>query len=1317
MNIVNSRTLRGSLQQKNKKLAVLHSPRTPQLHEFVVRRMDTHDNDHHDIPHTITLLQPDHNNASTEQLFIDHIPVPRDAWSYDTHDKILRWRGLFGGGQLHLHGTGRGAVGMIGDGLHAVSVTAGARAQFLCSVALNCGAAYVTQGGSVVGFNWDTNSAEWKNAQWIAQRLKLSYTVTQSSPIMPPTFTFEFEDKQTAAIPWDPSLGQFSANLSLGEQGSQMVWNLVFKSSIPPAQDKGLHPATGPDTVYPYWLQAVEDAAASVINGVMEIDNVAPKGTLVGIQGARCLPMVAGYYQVGRDNMPFSIFHGKIHVNGAPVAKVHAEENALTWTDLAPEQQKMLGLPASGTLLFSANGSSATLQDQPTVVKRLTTSHLLQQLDTHKAAHPALHGALLTQNSALTDSSLNILGLLNMSPFAKNAQGEWGDVVQANVRQDLSDIMNSFVPSNIWSLLFPNTPQPTLSGELAIVANSPVKNVPDPTAWYKSLGTAVMTQGMSGGSDKNCANMNGPRAGSWLKDQVANSPVYQAHGQLLFQNQWLQLNSLTTEYLQDQIGNAPTYQGVIDTQTQSSINDIKANVIANPDSPPDMVSKLIGQVTEAGQYAKTNKLYWAFAYYTYNTAPAILANIAIQISINTGNGDGTTLSRLFQQNITVLTALDPSGYFAQMYNQTINTFMSTNLLPSLYGFTGDVSNFNLIKEYLEQFVKQNINSEDKQIAQAAAQLQDILAQKDADEMLKASIEALRAFSAAIQDAMSLPFVANQWLSWFTNKYPNWAAAGNIFGSILIGGVTGLAFFNLILAYKDWSKLSGGEKAEIILNTIQLGTQILAAVVKRGVRIYAIFDVEGMTFAQRTGALSRIMMTGEASRLNEGLLEISNSTARWLGDTAGAAEMREDIAMLMNIGENDLEQVAWTTRVFGRNLDEFMATRLGPVLILAAIGLSIYFISTGESGVALASDIVNIVGSALMLFSMVGGWLIEGGIIASTGVMATIISVAGPLAIVAALVGVALMLYEMFKKQPDPIEQFVNDYVRPAGFYVGSKCSSIDYVFPYANSSQNNLLIMGFSLGSSNKTLVCGGNGNIGLQDKADAQPDTVWQVQTDGLGLSQIVTIAQSQTQTSPVGLLLSLMSDNTVSFQPKMSSSSKPTGNAPTVLTQTWLSTPTNSAQTTNNNTALVSLNLTLQPVLPDSKGNYQPTNTHGWLQQTASGVTCNATSGTTFTLQMSAMAPNFMRMSNLNFMQGTIPSQIQVFGPQFGITPSTPITFVLTGTLPEFLTFNTANGTLSPNGKQASQKVTSSFSLKASNPVGSHQADFTISVAPIAS
>jgi hypothetical protein len=1188
----------------------------PLQYDFVIERMKTFGNSQEAIPARLILLRLDPLDSSQDQLFLDQMPIPREAWRYDVADRIISWRGAFDGGHLHVSHDGLGAYGNIGVGHDPCSVAAGARAVFDCDVALNTGATYESSGGSVIGFEWDPTSPAWKTANWVKNRLRLTYTYTPGGNMGPGTSTFEFYDNETKSA-WKPTTG-FTPSLSPGDQNGSMVWNLTFElEGGDPDPDDG-DPA-GPDSVYPYLMQAVEDAAAENINGVLQIDASDSTGTPVGMQGVRATPVAAGYFRTAPEQAPFGIFDGKLVIGGQAVATSSLSGTVVSWNNLEPQHQQRTGLPASGTLQFSRDGL-LTASAQSVMAQRLTTPDTLAAIEQHNDLYADVHSRVKALRQTLDDNWMTIDGLNAMSPYVQYVQNGkvlWSDAVQANVTQDLSVLMNSGIPSDMWNLLFPSMPQPTLTGELAVVANSPVDGVPDPRAWYGTLATAVLTQGMAKGSDPNCKNMNGPRAAEWLKAHVAASPVYHTHGQLLFNYEWQNRFQLTSQYLADQINNKDHWAPAIDAQVNKSIADIQQNVI--PDSSnPNLIKNMTDQVREVGQYAKTNNLFWAFAYFTYNTSPGILANIAINMAKRTGNDDGTALSRLFQQNASVLTALDPSGYFTKQYMKMLNTFLATNILPSMFGFLGDAMSFDLIKEYLQQFVQQNLANEDAQIAAAAAQIQAILAERNSDEILHACIGALRGFAGATEDFLALPYVAKNFARWFKVTYPKFSGAANMFGSLLLGGITGLAIFNILTEFKSWDKLTAAQKVQLISNTLQFGLQIVAAVVKRGVKIYAIFKTDGLTNADRAAAFSKIVVTGEDDVIEQGLMRIGNSTARYLADTEGTFGKTEiELFGFTQIVEEG--EVSFAVKVFGKNLDEFIATRVGPLFILAGIGLSLYFIiHNHESGLALASDILNIAGGCLMLFAQVGAWAVEGAQAGSLAaeLLAPLVSAAGPLAILAALVGVGIMLYEMFKTPPDPVQEFVDQYVKKTDFYVPSQDTAIDYATVYSNPDQNKLLMIGFTLTSQVESMTVNPNGSVSL-GSATALPNCVWQAVTDGLGLSKIGTVVQTDSKKSPDIRLLSLMSDHTLSFQPAMPPpavvpgfkrrSAAPLTDGPTVLTQTWLSAPQGTAKVTSSGGFLASLNLTFQPVLPDANGNYARVHKRrgGWRRSLRAPVT----------------------------------------------------------------------------------------------------------------
>jgi hypothetical protein len=1064
-------------------------------------------------------------------------------------------------------------------------------------------------------------------------------------------------------------------------------------------------------------MVSTEDAGSTIIAGGMLIDDIIDYGTLIGMQGVRTSVYINGYYRTSSTAMAFGIFGGNMVVDGKKAGRSWVKGNTLFWNSLPVELQKSTGLPESGSLVFNTQGSKGVDKGAGLQAYRLNAAAAIASIQLYAKEYANFNQALKGWNTALDGTSPTITGLLLMTPYKYDPTSKtYYDAVQQEVTDALGQIMNANIDPAMWKLLFPSQQQPVLDGPLKIIADSPVPGVADPKLWYQQLSSAVLTQGMANGDNPNCKNMNGPRAAAWLSTEVSTSKVYYTHGQELFHMKWLEANPTFQVYLDDQRDNYDGYNVIIDEKVSETIDEINETVITDKNSPPDMIDEMIADAMEAGEYAKENKLYWAYAFYTYNTMPAVLNNIAIELSSTAGNHDASVLTRNFQVVSTVLTALDPSGFFARQYNTAIDVFMCSNIMMTMYGFTGEDGTFSLIGEYLNQFVNDNIDNEDAAIAQAAAQLQEMIQSENFPTKLGETIDAMQAFAETIDAAMAYPYVMQKLVTWFKNANPVWADRAELFCGVVTTGIMGMSIYNLYFNFSNWDKLSTEQRAQIITDTVQLGIQVVGGIVKRGVRAYAVFTSEGMGLTEGFGAVWKVMLLGKpgvgsTALLDDSVASLGSGFAKWLGGTEGSFSLMlaedaipESTPLLVDSIES-AQEISWMYKVFGRNLDEFISTRLGPVFIIAGMGYSIWLIVNGDAGLALASDILNLVAGGLMLLASAGAMIAE-------GVLATILSCAGPLAIIVALAGVALMIYEIYHKKPDPVEQFVNTYCKPAGFYVPSKCTAIDYAVAYSDSTKNDLTMLGFTLGSAGKCLRLTESGVIELGDNNN-MPEFVWSSKTDGQGMTQIGAFTMPPGADKVICFYLSLMSDNTICFRQAISVKGAPPNDGqddPSVVTQTWYSNTVGNATLSGDGDYLQSLQLNLQPVIPKD-GNYDPSNARGYIRQTDSTVVYDQNNATLFTLTMAAVAPNYMTMVNLTFYVNSLPNQYQTWAPAFGIYPSKPVTWWNEGDLPGFLGFDTQTGIYSPiNRVKVSSTYNSTNTINVQNPVGVGSADFSI-------
>lgn len=122
--------------------------------------------------------------------------------------------------------------------------------------------------------------------------------------------------------------------------------------------------------------------------------------------------------------------------------------------------------------------------------------------------------------------------------------------------------------------------------------------------------------------------------------------------------------------------------------------------------------------------------------------------------------------------------------------------------------------------------------------------------------------------------------------------------------------------------------------------------------------------------------------------------------------------------------------ARAVKIFGRNFKELMATRVAAVLAVVGIIISGIEIANPSTPLEIAMSTIFLLSEILDLVATVGAWSVSAGCLTSGGIAATICSAAGPLAIVAAMVGAIIMLVIMFtsKPPPDPIEVFADGEV-------------------------------------------------------------------------------------------------------------------------------------------------------------------------------------------------------------------------------------------------------------------------------------------------
>jgi len=378
------------------------------------------------------------------------------------------------------------------------------------------------------------------------------------------------------------------------------------------------------------------------------------------------------------------------------------------------------------------------------------------------------------------------------------------------------------------------------------------------------------------------------------------------------------------------------------------------------------------------------------------------------------------------------------------------------------------------------------------------------------------------------------------------------------------------------------------------------------------------------------------------------------------------------------------------KIFGRNLDEFLAYRIGACVAVISLVLSIWSAIDAGDPLERSADSLMAAAAGLDLIAAVAGWAL-GAAEVGAATVATICSTIGFLGILAALAGIALLLYMIFRPQQNPVQQFTSDYARPAGFFIPYG-SEVDYFTGYAQDGESQRLGCSFLVSASPETVLSAASDGTTIETAAQSFGyNSVFVISTNGTGQSRILALVQNES-----GVLqakaLTWASDNSVSFQ-------LPHG-----------------ASDQNYNTQLWTMAMQGPPQMD---GAYPESAVFSVAASgTSNALVWNGTnlvlgSGANWTIEQMPMAMAGLSMENVNLY--TV-AKGQSFLPNLIQDGSAPQTWSIEPALPSFLIFDTTSGRISQTATTSDLPVTqpTQYTISVNNGVGTAPlpASFTIEV-----
>lgn len=922
---------------------------------------------------------------------------------------------------------------------------------------------------------WDQNSDDWEDADWDTSGDGLDFTfgVEETEIIFGETdneFTCSFRDRNTGEE-WVPIEGQGTT----GTMDGLMTVNFT----------------AGPDyefyremsELYPFSLRLQFDIFATECVGAMSRDPHPEDGRANAITGLWSRNNIAGSYQLHDIDHLLTVSGDALYINSKKLPQGHWRGLSYIWEKL-PEEFRELGIPEQGQIVFSPCGDNIISSNFTKGGQRV---HPDQHLKAPNTFEP------VSKQKLGSSDPLSVVELKNMTQFVKNEAGQYYDALQQKSMSDFYGILQYYMDDEDCKTFFNPNPAP-LPFEVSAIAKMVGEKGTKPEDFYRNLSMAYTVSTLANSEMDGADLLNGVRAGRWIKKQTTVSDVMQVQSPALYNRHYRHKYPRLSLYLQDQIDNAQEHVSNISGETERRIATALENI-----APEDNegLEEITNSLEKMGEYAKTNKTYWAFVMFGYYSSPTFL-NI-MQNCVSDPSNDGSLYTQQLNRGLALLNALDTGGFFAEQLVSTLRAFNLSSLLPQLADYGANVDDFRYaVDSIFRAFVDEYINSTDPKMREAAENLKKNGDQETIDKLLEIMRETSMTSSGLFQ-----------WTSFAMRFEKN---CQKVFSKLAKGMsdlfLMAMASYTMCLLFGGgvkWSDLTGTQKAMIIGNGTIMFSQMTWMVVKRGMKVPLMFapgtNPTGWT---RFKAFFKSPRGGEA--LARGEIEQIQGLKGWLMGRSEASMANGDaMRILFSEGaENEAllqKGLSKTERIFGRNLQEFMATRIGAVLSVVGIVFSAIGLSRAEDPLETAYEALFLTASIFEFFATAGAWACQALAIETIGGFAvsslcTLASVCGAVAFVA---GAVLLCILLFGHHDSPIVTFAK---KKAGVYYKPKKYDIDDLQQYQPLDQDQRTGVTISTHATHgKVMTINDEGHIDC-DKYDGTGRSAFYLSVDEFGLA-----------------------------------------------------------------------------------------------------------------------------------------------------------------------------------------------------------------------
>ena len=943
--------------------------------------------------------------------------------------------------------------------------------------------AYVDEVGNKLQLHWDVTSDAWKGAHWSGKEMLYSYSVKPGKPIAgQPTYIFSatFTDNQTGVV-WnvdnDPMNFDGFASITIGSEGRVVFSKNLAIKPLNPDRDSVDFPKIFPDDMV-YDINEL----GTLFDGAICIGSKVEDALVYAMHGTPKNLFILGEYMLHNDSRPqstFAVSNGKLLLNKVRIPKSGVKHNTLWWNDLTEEQVKSSGLPQNGQFEFSKDGKSGIILKKSKEEKFLTAR-----------TRPLRN---------FSPNDLTIYALIAMDPNSQSPDGS-SDVVQGDSMEAFYRIIQYFMDETLRETFISLNP-PDMSGITGIAQDNPTNN----SEFYSFISIPYLVNALSNSTEKGSDKLNGVRAAKMMKQGFLSidrfSKVYQDQTQKLYTRSFIHYFPLMGEFLHDQAVNWSDYIPVIVKDSEEWIATF-APVEGETEDDKKAKEAAIDVIRNLVNSAIQRKIYWAYALFRYGTSNYFLT--WLQAQLLSPNGSSQTLSLTVKKYVTLLQVLDPSGEFSEQYLVYLKQYQFMSVLPQLLQLDNLSEDFNIIMmKILQQFVDTYIDSSDPQMADTAKILQEQI-----------RLNNLQPFF----DTFKLVLQQNPGGSWaelvtkFQNKMENFLGKWSVkIANVFVTGVASISIMFLLTGTVKWSDLSPIDQASFIVLTFSLFIKVSIQIVKGVLKARAIYIAVGGSWCDV--ATCYFSKKWKLPFQSEEYLE--NGFAKWLVEAKGPKGKAGTQAMNAAQGAEEMveaeQSMGKMERAFGKNLEEFVATRLATIFATVNIILSAIQLANSDTFLEKAMNSLFLVSGILEFISIIGTWAIGAEAVAAGSALATTFGIASALSVVGAVLAAIIMIVILatHKTPPTPLENFVNDQAAKAGYKMEY---GVDIDYFVVNKIDDLTTTIGLSISEDSGFKKCIRVSNDKTFDISALSYgfDTVWEISTDEFGYAKFATFVNS---------------------------------------------------------------------------------------------------------------------------------------------------------------------------------------------------------------